>query len=103
MTLSEHELRVLRSLEDSLSDCERRCAAVERRVRDGGRRLWLLTLLFAAIITGVDFVLLGVIIGDGGIGLTFAGLAILAVGVGRLGVVLHRRLRERAASADPSG
>lgn len=91
MVLSERELRILRSLEDSLQDCERRFAAIERRARR--RRLRLITLCLAALITGVDLVLLGAIVGTGGIGLTIAGSVELATACGWLGVLLYRYLR----------
>lgn len=95
MVLSEHELRILRSLEDSLQECERQCAAIERRLRD--RQLWLSTLYLAALITGVDLFLLGAIIGMDG--LTVAGLAVVVGAGGRLGVLLHHGLcRQRAAT-----
>lgn len=86
MDLSERELRILRDLEYSLLDCDRRCAAIERQGRRSRR--WLILLSFIAPIIGFNLILLGAITAHGGIVVALLGSAVLAIPctwVGRLG------------------
>ena len=98
MVLSEHELRILRSLEDSLQECEQRCTAMERWVAGRRRRLWLIILCLAGLIVGVDLIVLGVMVGAPALVL-LGSVALAGTGAGG-GKLLYRYLRERASWAD---
>jgi hypothetical protein len=96
MDLSERELRILRDLEDSLQDCDRRCAAIQRRAQGRRSRRWLILLSFIAPIIGFNLILLGAITAHGGIVVALLGSAVLAFPCAWVG-----RLRNQCAG-DPA-
>jgi DUF3040 family protein len=82
MALSERELRILRDIEDSLQDCERQWAAIERRMQGRNRRWWLLGLCIGAPVIGTCLIVLGAMTVHGGILLALFGSALIAIPFG---------------------
>lgn len=102
MTLSERELRVLRDIEDSLSDVARRCAAIHRRMQRRRSRRWLLIALCSlAPIIGTGLILLGAMAHQDGIALAVLGSAVLAIPCVGMTPLFDRQLWQSAPAAQP--
>ena len=96
MALSEYELRVLRDLEDSLHDVERRCAVIKRRMqRRHGRRLWLIMLCVLAPIIGAGLIVLGAMTQHDGIAIAVLGSAVLAIPCAGVSPLCNREITYR--------
>lgn len=105
MALSEHELRILRDLEDSLLDCDLRCAAIQRRMGNRRSRRWLtlLTLLcLCSPIFGCGLILLAAVSAHGGIGLALLGSAVLALPCACVSWLGNRRTVDLAELHEPA-
>src|SRR3954447_12495807 len=97
MALSEHELRILRDLEESLQDCGRRCAAIQRRAQGHHWRRRLILLCCVAPIIGTNLILLGAMTAYGGITVALLGSAVLAVPCACVSPLCSRRLPKPSA------